>query len=163
MFLIAAKRAYRFFSRWQSKPKLASGSTARTVRTVRDGTPRSTRRGRPPKNPRPAQPGFQSEYEKTRITEIGARAALNRLKFQKLNGQVLDRKLLLGELTAIFSSIREIILASSMTKREKDDCLRNLAEIPVVLENVAAKQSGKRSDGHASKRRRRSRLKTYCS
>jgi hypothetical protein len=27
-----------------------------------------------------------------------------------------------------------------MTKREKDDCLRNLAEMPVVLENVAAKQ-----------------------
>jgi hypothetical protein len=53
-----------------------------------------------------------------------------RLKFQKLNGQVFDRKLLVGELTAIFSSIREIILASSMTKREKDDCLRNLAEIP---------------------------------
>jgi len=90
--------------------------------------------------------GFQSEYEKTRITEIGARAALYRLKFQKLNGQVLDWKLLVGELTAIFSSIREIILASSMTKREKDDCLRNLAEIPVVLENVAAKQNKAEKD-----------------
>ena len=102
---------------------LSSGTTARAVaRHAKDEKPRSTRRGQPPKNSQPAQPpGFQSEYEKSRIAEIDARAALYRLKFEKLNGQVLDRKMLVNELTAIYGSIREIILASGMSKREIDD------------------------------------------
>jgi hypothetical protein len=61
------------FAGHDARADLLSGLAAATVaKHAKDEKPRSTRRGRPPKNPQPAQPGFQSEYEKTRITEIGA-------------------------------------------------------------------------------------------
>jgi hypothetical protein len=116
------------------QPKVGSGSTARTVHTVRDATPRSTRRGRPPKQGNASPPSqFQSEYEKSRIEEIQTRAALYRRKLQKLNGESLDRKILSAELAAIFTSIREIILGSKLSHCEKTDLLHNLSEIAVVL------------------------------
>jgi hypothetical protein len=50
----------------------------------------------------------------------------------------LDRKLLLNELTAQYTAIRDIILGSSkLTQREKENLLRNLTEIPVLLEPAA--------------------------
>ena len=84
---------------------------------------------------------FQSEYEKTRISELSSRAQLYQLKLKKLTGELLDRKLVMIEFTAMFTAIREIILGSGLTQREKEDCLRNLADIPVVLNNVATKQT----------------------
>jgi hypothetical protein len=116
------------------QPKVGSGSTARTVHTVRDATPRSTRRGRPPKQENASPPSqFQSEYEKSRVEEISARAALYRLKLRKLTGELLDRKLVMIEFTAMFTSIREIILGSKLSHCEKTDLLHSLSEIPVVL------------------------------
>jgi hypothetical protein len=127
------------------KAKAGSGSVAATMHSVHDGTPRSLRRGRPPKNPAPPI-GFQSEYEKARILEISTRAQFYRLKVEKLSGELLDRRIVIAEFTAIFAAIREIILASSMTTREKNDCLRNLTEIPLVLANVAAKQKEEKDE-----------------
>jgi hypothetical protein len=116
------------------QPKVGSGSTARTVHTVRDATPRSTRRGRPPKQENASPPSqFQSEYEKSRIEEIQTRAALYRRKLQKLNGESLDRKILSAELAAIFTSIREIILGSKLSHCEKTDLLHRLSEILVEI------------------------------
>ena len=53
---------------------------------------------------------------------------------------------MISEFGQIFSAVREIILASSMTAREKDDCLRNLTDIPIVLANVAAKQKEEKDE-----------------
>jgi hypothetical protein len=102
---------------------------------IRDHKARSSRRGRPPKNPeqRPADGTFQSDYERMRIAEIGARAQLFKLRIGKLSGELIDRKLLIIELTASFTAIREIILGSKLTQREKEALLRALAEIPIVL------------------------------
>ena len=101
--------------------------------------PRTTRRGTSKNAAPPTE--FQNEYEKTRISELSSRAQLYQLKLKKLTGELLDRKLVLIEFSAMFTSIREIILGSGLTQREKEDCLRNLADIPVVLNNVAAKQT----------------------
>jgi hypothetical protein len=50
----------------------------------------------------------------------------------------LDRKLLIDEISAMFTAIREIILGSKMSQKEKEDTLRNLSEIPVILESLPA-------------------------
>ena len=120
------------------QPKVGSGSTARTVHTVRDATPRSTRRGRPPKQETASPPSqFQSEYEQSRVDELRTRAALYKRKLQKLDGELLDRKILSAELLAIFTSVRETILGSKLSQREITDLLRNLSEIPVVFTLLA--------------------------
>lgn len=104
---------------------------------VRDHQARSTRRGRPSKNPgSPSQ--FESEYEKARINEIEARSQLYKLHVGRLTGELLDRKRLILEVTAQFTAVREIILGSSMTQRDKEALLRTLAEIPVVLTETSA-------------------------
>ena len=114
------------------QPKVGSGSTARTVHTVRDATPRSTRRGRPPKQENASPPSqFQSAYEQSRVDELRTRAQLYKRKLQKLDGELLDRKILSAELSAIFTSVRETILGSKLSQREITDLLRNLGDIPV--------------------------------
>lgn len=91
-------------------------------------------------------PEFASAYERSRVDELTARAGLYKLKLKRMQGELLDRKLLVGELTAAFGAIREIILGSKLSAREKADCLRNLAEIPVLLDNVAEKQKAGESE-----------------
>lgn len=130
------------------EPKENTGPTTTKVsKPVRDSSKRTMRNGRPPKTADVAPPvQFQSEYEKSRVSEITTRAALYKRKLQKLDGELLDRKVLSAELSAMFTSIREIILGSKLTQREKEDCLSNLGEIPVMLDNVAAKQSKEEKD-----------------
>jgi hypothetical protein len=133
------------------KPKIGSGSSARKVRKVRDGSPRSLRRGRPPKatctdlhpnDRKQAKEGpdvgtFQTEYEAARIKEVRLRAELFRLRARQLSGELLERKLVVAEVTAVFMSIKEGILASSMSEGEKQNLLNTLASIPVEYEPVA--------------------------
>ena len=102
-----------------------------------------------PRKPGPSPtitPEFASAYEQSRVDELRTRAALYKRKLQKLDGELLDRKVLSAELSAMFTSIREIILGSKLTQHEKEDCLSNLGEIPVMLDNVAAKQSKEEKD-----------------
>jgi hypothetical protein len=82
-----------------------------------------------------------SAYEKARIDEIGARASLYRLRLDKLESELLDARLLRIELPQMFDAIRQIILATRMTDREKNDCLRNLRPVDEILEMVASRQS----------------------
>jgi hypothetical protein len=138
------------------QPKAGSGSTARTVRRVRDGTPRSLRRGRPPKEGTAAKAlrdvtGCQTDYESARIEEIGIRAQLYRLRVGKLSGELIDRKLLLIELSAQYTAIREIILGSKMTQGEKLDLLKQLSSIPVELA-PAQSESEPAPDAEANER-----------
>jgi hypothetical protein len=70
------------------KAKAGSGSTARTMRKVRDGTPQSLHRGRPPKNAE-ERPQFMGEYERNRIAELASRAALYQIKIGKIQGDLL--------------------------------------------------------------------------
>jgi hypothetical protein len=117
--------------------KVGSGNTSRTMRRkARDGTVRTMRRGRPPKASDAGY--FQSEYEWVRIREIEARTQLFKLRVGRLSGELIDRKLLIIEFTASFTAIREIILGSSMTQRDKEALLKQLAEIPVVLTDTSA-------------------------
>jgi hypothetical protein len=96
--------------------------------------------GRPPKSeqnddqlPLVDEPAPPKSYEETRIEEIRVRSQLYRLRLGRLSGQLVDRKLLTGELTAAFGAIREIILGSKMAQRQNEDLLRQLASIPIVL------------------------------
>lgn len=128
------------------EPREKTGpATPKSTAKVRDTSKSTTRRGRPRKEPEPPTQ-LQSEYEKARISEISTRARFYRLKVEKLEGELLDRKIMIAELTGIFGAIREIILASDMTTRQKSDCLRNLTEIPIVVANVAAKQKEDKDD-----------------
>lgn len=123
------------------RPNGQSGSAAkRTATKVRDGSPRSLRRGRPAGQQNGHNPAssFPSAYEAVRTEEIRLRSQLFRLRAGRLSGELLDRKLLLNELTAQYTAIRDIILGSSkLTQREKENLLRNLTEIPVLLEPAA--------------------------
>ena len=123
------------------RPNGQSGSAAkRTATKVRDGSPRSLRRGRPAGQQNGHNPAssFPSAYEAVRTEEIRLRSQLFRLGAGRLSGELLDRKLLLNELTAQYTAIRDIILGSSkLTQREKENLLRNLTEIPVLLEPAA--------------------------
>jgi hypothetical protein len=121
------------------RPNQQSGNAAkRTAPKVRDGSRRSLRKGRPPKGSDAAS--FQADYESARVDEIGSRAAFYKLKIKRLNGEVIDRKLLIIELSAQYTAIREIILGSKMTQREKEDLLRQLASIPIVLTSTSVDQ-----------------------
>ena len=122
------------------RPKAESGSAATRIATkVRDYSKRVPRKGRPPKNGNePVSPDFVSAYEKSRVEELTARSAIYRLKLRRMQGELLDRKLLVAELTAAFTSIKEIILGSKLSHHEKTDLLRNLSEIPVILESLPA-------------------------
>jgi hypothetical protein len=51
----------------------------------------------------------------------------------------LDRKVLASELVAAFTAIKDVILNSSILMHsEKESLLRNLSEIPVILESLPA-------------------------
>ena len=118
---------------------------------MRDATPRSTRRGRPPKQENASPPSqFQSEYEKSRVEEISTRAALYTLKLRRMQGELLDRKLLVAELVAAFSAVKEIILGSKLSQREKEGLLPQLASIPIVLTSTSVdKPLARKSSIHA--------------
>ena len=122
------------------RPNSESGSAAtRIAPKLRDYSKRLPRSGRPPKNENPpVSSEFTSAYEKSRVEELTARAAIYKLKLRRMQGELLDRKLLTADLVAAFTSIKEIILASRMTQRDKADLLEQLANIPIVLTPNAA-------------------------
>jgi|SRR6516162_9655059 hypothetical protein len=63
---------------------------------------------------------------------------------------VLDRKSLSAGFAAIADAIKSRIMASELSRDAKDDLLRDLASIPVVLDNVARAQTKlRRSNGQA--------------
>jgi hypothetical protein len=93
---------------------------------------------------------FETEYERVGIQELGRRATLFRLRLGRLSGELLDRKLFVAELTAMFVAIREIILGSKMTQLEKEGLLRQLAAIPIVLTSTTVDQPlARKSSIHA--------------
>jgi hypothetical protein len=104
------------------KPNEQSGNAAISIAAkVRDRSTRSLRRGRPA----------------ARTQEVRLRVELFRLRAGKLSGELLDRKTMIAELTGMFGAIREIILASKLTDRQKQDLLHTLAEIPIVVKPVS--------------------------
>jgi hypothetical protein len=126
------------------RPNQQSGNAAkRTAPKVRDGSRRSLRKGRPPKGS--AAASFQADYESARVDEIGSRAVFYKLKIKRMSGEVIDRKLLLIELCAQYTAIREIILGSKMTQGEKLDLLKQLASIPVELAPAQSESEPARS------------------
>ena len=123
------------------KPNEQSGNAAISIAAkVRDRSNRSLRRGRPPKVPNDWAP-TQSEYEKARIAEIENRAKFYRLKVERLQSELLDRKILVVMFTQIYQAIGVIIAASPLTQRGKDDCLRNLRPIDEVIAAVVREQN----------------------
>lgn len=117
------------------KPNAEHGTGATEVaKVVRDRKARTTCKGRPAKNEAaPASSEFASAYEKSRVEELTARAAIYKLKLRWMQGELLDRRLVVRELMESFTAIREGILGSKLSQREKTDLLHNLAEIPVEL------------------------------
>jgi hypothetical protein len=56
-------------------------------------------------------------------------------------GRVLDKDALMAGLSQVADAIVSRILASELSREAKEDVLRDLASVPVVLEDVASKQS----------------------
>lgn len=72
-------------------------------------------------------------YTEARVEQIRLQTELHKLRLGRMNGTLIDRKLLVRELTESFTAIRDIILASSLPQTGKETLLQNLAEIPVIL------------------------------
>jgi len=81
------------------------------------------------------------EYERARVQEIRNRAALYELKLKRLEEELLDWAVIRVEMEQIFDAIRQIIGATSMTQREKADCLCNLRPVGEIIAQVASMQN----------------------
>lgn len=106
-----------------------------------------------PKSPKAAKPRKVSEYERNRTIEVASRARHYQLRVKKMEGELLDRKLVATEIDYVFSAIRGIVLASELPTRDKTDILNNLGSIPLMLENVtqrqnATEESSETQNGH---------------
>jgi hypothetical protein len=113
-----------------TRPKVASGEASAKLDTPElRPLPARTRR-----NP-------QARYTAARIKEVEAKARLYSLRARKLEGELLERKVIEADLIHIFSSIKGIVLASPLSMRDKTEILSNLANIPILLEDVAQTQN----------------------
>jgi hypothetical protein len=74
------------------------------------------------------------------IRKTAAEAELAELKRDQLKGKLIDRSELLKTLEIIFSSIRQIVEASDLSRRDKEDILTNIATYPVAVKHAAEKE-----------------------
>jgi hypothetical protein len=65
------------------------------------------------------------------------------LKNQAMRGELLNRTDIENGLKALHQACAQIIKGSSLSKKDQNDILANLAEQPSVLENVARKQKSR--------------------
>jgi hypothetical protein len=81
------------------------------------------------------------------LRDKAASANLKELKTAVLRGVVLDRSLLQQALETVFVSIAQIIRASDLSADEKNDLLRSIADLPLILEHVSQKQGVRLAKG----------------
>jgi hypothetical protein len=73
-------------------------------------------------------------------TEI-ERCRWYKLRNEAIEGRMLDRAALEEGLSASYSAIRLIIEGTHLSRRDKDDIYKQLAHCPVVVQQIADKQS----------------------
>jgi hypothetical protein len=84
---------------------------------------------------------FPQDSRSLRDREIKERGDNWALKNAILRGELLNRSDVMAALEPLFSAIAQIINASALSKKDKDDLLSNIATYPIVVEQVAIKQS----------------------
>jgi hypothetical protein len=81
------------------------------------------------------------EYERARISEVQNRAAYYELRVERLLASLLSAAELRRDMAWLRQRIREIVMSSPLSKRDKADIDRNLEAMAEVVDVVAAKQN----------------------
>jgi hypothetical protein len=80
-----------------------------------------------------------SEYERQRTLEVAMRVEYQKIRIQKLKGEVVATKYIAEMIDATFAAIKAKILALDLTMPEKIDILDELASVPLILESAIEK------------------------
>jgi hypothetical protein len=75
-----------------------------------------------------------------RLVETEERGRNWKLRNAALEGELLDKSLLMQALSGVFSAIAQIISSSPLPRREKDDILSNISGIPLLIRSVQTRQ-----------------------
>ncbi|HEX4202520.1 MAG TPA: hypothetical protein VHY59_13460 [Chthoniobacterales bacterium] len=103
---------------------------------------------------------FGGDLHTQRVREVSQRADALSLKNAILRGEVLDRGDLESVMGQVALGIRRIIESSPLPKEDRNDILRTIAQIPIVISDRAARQSrngngsGQGSGQNGQKRKR---------
>jgi hypothetical protein len=77
-----------------------------------------------------------------------------------VRGNLLDASIMRVAFAALADSLTSVIMASALSRQEKEDLLRNLASWPTILDDVAQAQSPfAKAQAHQDKRRAGARLR----
>src|SRR5215467_14652723 len=67
-----------------------------------------------------------------------------RLDNEQMEGALLDANLLSDAFSQIADSLSSVIMSSNLTRQEKEDFLKNLSQIPIVIGDVTQAQTSKK-------------------
>ena len=115
----------------KAQSQAGSGSASLSSEPKLAGLPKRRRRGSP----------TGSEYAAARVAEVRNRATYNELRVARLRAQLLPAAAMRSDLAWLAARIREIIEASSLPKRDRDDINQNIAAMSGVVDAVAMRQN----------------------
>ena len=76
-----------------------------------------------------------------RDLEVKERTENYRLKNEAIKGNLLDKGSMLAGLEISYQSVKNIVMGSLLSEKDKKDILDNLARCPLILDEVSRKQA----------------------